>query len=60
MTGGCVSNIRSWHTDHDLIAVVAPTDPADPTAVFRGDLAEGVGDPGDRRRIDSGRVGPEH
>lgn len=33
------------HTDHDLIAVVAPTDPADPTVVFCGDLVEESGDP---------------
>jgi len=33
------------HTDHDLIAVVPSTVPAEPTVVFCGDLVEESGDP---------------
>lgn len=33
------------HTDHDLIVLVPPEIPADPTVVFCGDLVEESGDP---------------
>lgn len=33
------------HTDHDLVVVVPPTDPAEPTVVFCGDLVEESADP---------------
>ena len=33
------------HTDHDLVVVVPPSSPADPTVVFCGDLVEESADP---------------
>ena len=33
------------HTDHDLVVVVPPSGPADPTVVFCGDLVEESADP---------------
>ena len=46
--GGPVVGVRHpgrGHTDHDLVVVVPPVDPAEPTVVFCGDLVEQSADP---------------